>query len=137
MNRRKGSYDSPAKAMRKTREQLYDELLVLRSLEGDRQALGELVTRWHPRLRRHAYCLIGNREAAEDVVQETWLAIVKGLSRLDAAEAFAGWAYRIVGNKCVDWVRRQDSQRRLSADLPLDAHAQSPIMHGRSGRRPA
>ncbi len=71
--------------MRKTRKQLYDELLVLRSLEGDRQALGELVTRWHPRLRRHAYCLIGNREAAEDVVQETWMAIVKGLSRLDAA----------------------------------------------------
>jgi len=103
--------------MRKTREQLYDELLVLRSLEGDRQALGELVTRWHPRLRRHAYCLIGNREAAEDVVQETWLAIVKGLSRLDVAEAFAGWAYRIVANKCVDWVRQQDRQRRLSANL--------------------
>ena len=88
--------------MRKTRKQLYEELLVLRSLEGDRQALGELVTCWHPRLWRHAYCLIGNREAAEDVVQETWMAIVKGLSRLDAAGAFAGWAYRIVANKCVD-----------------------------------
>ncbi len=109
--------------MRKTRKQLYDELLVLRSLEGDRQALEELITCWHPRLWRHAYCLIGNREAAEDVVQETWMAIVKGLSRLDAAGAFAGWAYRIVANKCVDWVRRQDRQRRLSADLSEHASA--------------
>jgi len=103
--------------MRKNREQLYDELLVLRSLEGDRQALGELVSRWHPRFRRHAHCLVGNREAAEDVVQEAWLAIVKGLPRLDAAGAFAGWAYRIVANKCVDWVRRQKRDRRLSAAL--------------------
>jgi len=107
--------------MRKTRDQLYDELLVLRSLEGDAQAFEELVTRWHPRLWRHAYCLIGEREAAQDVVQEAWLAMVKGLSRLDAAGAFAGWAYRIVANKCVDRVRQQDRQRRLSEHLAQEA----------------
>ena len=46
-------------------ERLNDELLVLRSQEGDLSALENLVERWQQRLWRHAWRLAGNEDVAE------------------------------------------------------------------------
>lgn len=95
----------------------YDELLVLRSQDGDAGALDELVNRWQTRFFRHAYRLTANRDSARDAVQEAWIAIVRGLTRLDDPSRFAPWAYRILSNKCVDWVRKQGRRRRFDQTL--------------------
>ncbi len=95
----------------------YDELLVLRSQDGDRGALDELVNRWQGRFFRHACRLTANPDSARDAVQEAWIAIVRGLRRLDDPARFGPWAYRILSNKCVDWVRKQSSKRRLDKSL--------------------
>jgi RNA polymerase sigma factor (sigma-70 family) len=108
----------------RTPDEVYDELLVLRAQGRDREALGTLVDRWQPRLLRHALRLTGDAEAADEVLQEAWLAIVRGLRGLDDPARFPAWAYRIVGNKSADWVRR--AMRHRGATRPLDEEPAAP-----------
>ncbi len=102
-----------------------DELLVMSCQDGDEEAISLLVRRWQPRLWRHARTLTGTDDAAWDVVQESWLAIVRGLHRLLDAAQFRVWAYRIVTNKSADWIRRQTRRRQALADLSQQDAAQS------------
>ncbi len=70
--------------------------------------------RWQERLWRHAYHLTGEEDAAWDAVQDTWVAIVKGIRRLQDEAAFPRWAYKILSNRCADWVRERQRERKLS-----------------------
>ena len=106
--------------MGRTHEDIEDELLVLQAQEGDAEAIKTLVTRWHRRIVRLAWRLTAQRDAAGDIAQEAWLAIVRGLSGLDDPTRFRAWAYRIVANKCADWTRRRVSQRRVMSELRHD-----------------
>ena len=65
---------------------IYDELLIMRCQDGDSKALETLTTRWHTRLLRYAHRHLGDHDAAHDVVQEGWLAIVRGIHKLDAPQ---------------------------------------------------
>lgn len=111
------------------REQPVDELLVMDCQDGSRQAMELLVSRWQERLWRYALRLTGRPEAAWDVTQESWLAIVRGISRLNDPARFAPWAYRIVTNKANDWIRRSIETRRVPPDFEAQA--------GRSGEQEA
>jgi len=99
--------------MKRPTEQLVDELLVMRCQDGDAASMDLLVARWHERLLHHAMRLTGRRDAAWEAVQEGWLGIIRGLKRLDDPARFRPWAYRIVTNKCADWIRRRKRQRRF------------------------
>lgn len=103
--------------MGRTQEDIEDELLVLQAQEGDAEAVKTLVTRWHRRIVRLAWRLTAQRDAAQDIAQETWLAIMRGIKRLDDPARFRVWAYKIVANKCADWTRRSISQRRVVNEL--------------------
>lgn len=103
--------------MVRSHEDIQDELLVLQCQSGDAEALRALIARWQPRLVRLAWRLTAEREAARDVVQEAWLAIVRGLRRLDDPARFRSWAYRIVSNKCTDWTRRRIARRSVAENL--------------------
>jgi RNA polymerase sigma-70 factor, ECF subfamily len=91
----------------------HDAVLVLRCQEGDARAFSELVDRWQPRLVRHAARLVGDAEAAADIAQETWVAAVEKLRRLDDPDAFGPWLFRILTRKAADWIRRRQRGRRL------------------------
>ena len=99
--------------MRRTADQIADELLVLDSQAGDTTAWQRLVERWQPKLFAQAFRLAGTREGAADITQESWLAIVRSLRRLDDPARFRFWARRIVANKSADWIRQQQRQRKL------------------------
>ena len=103
--------------MRKSHAQIYDERLVLKCQQGSRDAFEELVERWQKRLWHYAFQLTGSESAAWDVVQETWFAIIRGLSKLQDAAVFPQWAFRILNNKCADWLRKQHLQSRLNNEL--------------------
>ena len=103
------------------RDPLYDELLVLRCQRDDAAAFDELVGRWQERLWRHARRVVGDEEAAWDVLQEAWVAVVKGLKRLDAPELFPAWAYRIVNHKAIDWIRRRQTRRKMERQALSEA----------------
>ncbi len=112
--------------MPRTPEQIYDELLVLRCQDGESAAFEELVRRWQERLWRYSRRLVDDSEAAWDVVQEAWMAIVRGIGRLDDPARFQPWAYRVVTHKCADWTRRTARRRRLTEEVshqPLEPAA--------------
>jgi RNA polymerase sigma factor (sigma-70 family) len=103
-------------------EQLVDELLVMKCQDGDAGAMDRLVCCWQKRLWRYAYRLTDSPEAAWEVTQESWLGIIRGLSRLHDPARFRPWAYRIVTNKANDWLRKKAGGRRLQADAAGDEH---------------
>ncbi len=95
------------------RDQIYDQLLVIRCQEADADALDELLIRWQQRLWRHAVRLTGDSEAAWDILQETMVAICRRITCLNEPAAFPAWAYRIATNQCRDFFRRKQRQDRL------------------------
>ncbi len=103
------------------REQPVDELLVMDCQDGSRKAMELLISRWQKRLWRYALRLTGNSEAAWDVTQESWLAVVRGISQLNDPAHFGPWVYRIVTNKADDWIRKRPKMALLPADFDREA----------------
>ena len=100
--------------MKNPRDQLLDEMLVMRRQDGSARAMQLLARRWQRRLWRYAMRLTGRDETAWDVTQEAWMAIIKGIRRLQDPAMFATWALRIVRNKSADHWRRVGQRRRLT-----------------------
>lgn len=104
-------------------EHILDELLVMRTQNGDMKAFSLLVKRWQPALLRQAYRLTRNDEAALDVAQDTWQAIARGIYKLKSPQAFKTWSFRIVSNKSVNWIKYQQKQRTLQQDSESQMYA--------------
>jgi RNA polymerase sigma-70 factor, ECF subfamily len=76
----------------------------------------------HKPIRRYLYRLVRDREAAEDLCQETFIKALRHWHTLDTATAAKGWLYRIAANTALDYLRR----RRCVAIAPLaDEHEAS------------
>lgn len=120
--------------MQRTREDILDELLVLRSQSGEAAALELLARRWHPRILARAARLTGQPEIAPDVAQEAWLAVVRGLGRLHDPARFKGWLHRIVANKCADWIRGEQRRRRLDERVAREQEHEPETAPGPDGR---
>ncbi|MDQ3069861.1 MAG: sigma-70 family RNA polymerase sigma factor [Acidobacteriota bacterium] len=83
-----------------------DELLAVRCQLGDRDALDEMVFRWHSPLWRYARRVAGE-DAAMDVVQETWLRVIRGLPRLKEPARVRAWVFGIQRRVLMDRLRAQ------------------------------
>jgi RNA polymerase sigma-70 factor (ECF subfamily) len=66
---------------------------------GDEAAFATLLDRYQAALVRVALLYVRNREAAEDVVQETWMGVVRGIDRFEARSSFKTWLFRILVNR--------------------------------------
>lgn len=66
---------------------------------GDEQAFASLIERYHSSLLRLAMSYVATREAAEDVVQETWLGVLNGIDRFEARSSLKTWIFRILVNR--------------------------------------
>lgn len=93
-------------------DDILSELLVIRTQDGDPEALGELVRMWHGRFVAFAEHLLGGAADAPDAVQEAWGAIARRVRTVHDPAMFRGWAFRIVSNKCRDAARRAGRERR-------------------------
>ena len=103
--------------MKKSRAQIYDELLVIKCQQADKEAFDELVGRWQKRLWHYAFKVTGSEPAAWDIVQEAWYGIIKGIRKLEDVSFFPRWAFKITNNKCTDWLRRKRRQQQLNIEL--------------------
>jgi RNA polymerase sigma-70 factor, ECF subfamily len=75
---------------------------------GERDVFEELYRKMQPVFIRYATGLLaGDRDAAEDVVDEAFIAIWQNAGAYNGQGSAAGWMRRIVRNKAVDWVRKQ------------------------------
>ena len=73
--------------------------LVARLRAGDEAAFAELVRRYQPRLLRLAESMVGSRAVAEEVVQDTWLGVVRGVERFEGRSSLKTWLFRILVNR--------------------------------------
>ncbi len=92
--------------MDKTKNQSYNEWLVINSQLGDSRALNELLKSWHQRLFLYAVRKLGDQEAAKEVVQECLLSITKSLNSLNNPAAFPKWCYKVLDRRCTDYIRK-------------------------------
>jgi RNA polymerase sigma-70 factor (ECF subfamily) len=77
-----------------------DEAEVLARLrDKDERAFRELVTRHDRAMRRIARSYVQTAAAADDVVQETWLAVIRGLPRFEGRSSLKTWIFRILVNR--------------------------------------
>jgi RNA polymerase sigma-70 factor (ECF subfamily) len=77
-----------------------DESALVEALRhGDEAAFTELVERHHPALVRLAMSFVSTRAAAEEVAQETWLAVLEGIDSFQARSSLKTWLYRILVNR--------------------------------------
>lgn len=87
---------------------------------GDEVAFSTLVGRYHVRMVGLATTFVGRRDLAEDVVQETWLAVLKGMERFEGRAALRTWLFQICANRARSAAVRE--QRVVPvADLDDDA----------------
>jgi RNA polymerase sigma-70 factor (ECF subfamily) len=105
--------------------------LVKRAARGDRDAFDELVTRHRDRVWAIALRMCRDRDDAEDVLQETFLAAWRSLDRFGGRSEVSTWLYRIAINKSHDVIAR----RRTSTPLDELPEPVSPVDGGEQHAR--
>lgn len=93
-----------------------DGLFLERLRSGDPEALRTLVERHHAALVGLAQTIVRNRAAAEDVAQETWLAVIANISRFEGKSALSTWIIAILLNKAKTVARREGRYTALAAE---------------------
>jgi RNA polymerase sigma-70 factor (ECF subfamily) len=89
------------------RQNLDANALIVRHLDGDERAFGEIVRCYRTRLLSFIYRMIGDRERAEDLVQEAFIRIHRHLHRFDSSRKFSTWAYTIASNLAKNELRNR------------------------------
>jgi RNA polymerase sigma-70 factor, ECF subfamily len=93
-----------------------DEAEIIRALRcGDEGAFARLVGEYHGALVRMAMLYVADRTAAEEVAQETWLAVLRGIDRFEGRSSLKTWIFRILTN------RAQTRGQRESRTVPFAA----------------
>jgi RNA polymerase sigma-70 factor, ECF subfamily len=88
--------------------------LVRRCLEGDRGVFQEIVDRYTPPLMAVALTVLGNRQDAEDLCQETFIQAFRHLARFDPERSLKTWLYTILYRRSLNMVK---TRKRFSALL--------------------
>jgi RNA polymerase sigma factor (sigma-70 family) len=107
-----------------------DEELIVAVAAGDETALATLYRRYERPLHAFVFRYTGGRDV-DDLVQETWLRVVRAAGRFDVAKRFSTWLFAIALNLARDWRRRPPAEPvdraeavRLAASdprVPIDA----------------
>ena len=87
--------------------ELDDSGVVAQFLAGEKRAFNELVERYQTRLLNFVYRTTGDRERAEDLVQETFIRVYRHLHRFDQTKKFSTWIYTIASNLAKNELRNR------------------------------
>jgi RNA polymerase sigma-70 factor, ECF subfamily len=98
-----------------------DHLLVERLRAGDEEAFMDLVRRWSPSMLRVARMYVPSQAVAEDVVQETWLAVLTGIDRFEGRSSLRTWVFSILVNRA----RTRGQRERRSVPFAALAREES------------
>ena len=85
---------------------------------GDARAFSTLVQRHRGPVYNFILRFTGHRQRAEDVLQETWLKVVRSSSEWQPKAKFTTWVYTIARNLCVDSARKESFRKADSLDAP-------------------
>jgi len=94
-----------------------DALIVEQVLAGDVEAFATLVKRYRDRCARYAMHMLGNREDADEVLQDAFVRAYRSLGRCEDPDRFGAWLFRILVNRCrTAGARRARRARTFLAD---------------------
>ena len=111
-----------------------DGVIVARVLRGDVDAFRVLVERYRDRYVRYAFHMLGNREDAEEALQDAFTRAYRSLARCEDPERFGAWLFRILVNRCRTLGARRSRRARTfvvdegaileaAEDHPADSNA--------------
>ena len=103
-----------------------DAQIVARVLRGDADAYALLVKRYRDRYARYALHMLGNREDAEEALQDAFTRAYRSLPRCQDPDRFGAWLFRILVNRCRTMGARRGRRSRtfVSDDLALHEAAE-------------
>ena len=109
-------------------EKTEQELLVARALQGEQEAFNDIVNQYSSLMLRTANMIVGDRDIAEDVVQDALIQVWRHLPELREVRALRSWLMRIVVNQCISFKRKVARStafiRQTMADQETDILAQ-------------
>lgn len=106
-----------------------DAQLLDRLRAGDEQAFVTLISRYRPSMLRLAAGYVPSQAVAEEVVQETWLAVVRGVSRFEGRSSVRTWLFRILVNRA----RSAGERERRATAVPDPSAAVDPARFDPAG----
>lgn len=96
---------------------------------GDEEAFVMLVHRYQPPMLRLARSMVPSQAVAEEVVQDTWMGVVRGIDRFEGRSSLKTWLFRILVN------RARSAQSRERPEAPIEeTHAVDPIRFDTRGQ---
>jgi RNA polymerase sigma-70 factor (ECF subfamily) len=94
-----------------------DEDLMTAVASGDETALAVLIDRYAASLHAYLFRHSGNREDADDLLQEAWVRVARAAKSFDTARRFRSWIYGIATNLARDLFRRRMTRESALRDL--------------------
>lgn len=95
-----------------------DEALMQQLACGSHAAFEELLARYEAQVITFCYAFVRNREAAEDLAQETFLRVFRNSKRYQPVAKFTTWLYRIAANLCINELKKHKLRQNRSLDEP-------------------
>jgi len=95
---------------------LSDEALMERLANGSHTAFEELLKRYEAPVITFCYAFMRNREAAEDIAQETFMRVFRNAKRYQPVAKFTTWLYCIAANLCKNEIKKGKLRQNLSLD---------------------
>jgi len=105
-----------------------DEELMEAVARGDEQALASLIERYAARIHAHLCRMTGDRDDADDLLQDTWVRVARGARRFDPGRRVRPWLYGIASNLARDRHRRRQVRARPPLAEPAAAGS-GPLEH--------
>jgi RNA polymerase sigma-70 factor (ECF subfamily) len=105
-----------------------DEALMLSYRDGDVRAFEVLVGRHRKPIYNFILRFVRDPAQAEDVLQETFLRLIKGAEAYERQAKFTTWLYTIARNLCVDAARRGKHRKAASLDAPVGDGESAPLV---------
>src|SRR5678809_1400068 len=102
-----------------------DEDLMVMYQRGEVRAFEVLLSRHRKPVYNFILRFVGDRETAEDLLQEAFMRVIKGAEAYKRQAKFTTWLYTIARNLCVDQTRRRKHRKHASLDAPMDASEES------------
>jgi RNA polymerase sigma-70 factor (ECF subfamily) len=93
-----------------------DAQLIEALRSGDEEAFESLVDKYYESMVRVAMMYVSGRTVAEEVVQETWIGVLKGLNKFEGRSSLKTWIYSILINRAKTYAQREGRHAQLSLD---------------------
>jgi RNA polymerase sigma-70 factor, ECF subfamily len=101
--------------------QVADDVLVAGLRAGDEATFARLIDAWSRSMLRLARSYVSTNDSAEEVVQDTWLAVLQGIDRFEGRSSLRTWVYRILVNTAKRRGVREKRAVPVSSLLPSDS----------------